>query len=261
MTLFFFIIVVLLVGAALIAYLSTILLGLFFIATTNALSKMKRCRLAPWYLNLASVGVTIFTTAMFWKDILREDIDSGATPFIILCIYGVCAIIFIAILDIHENHQKPKRPAEKYTLRRSSPPGTGFHSSYTREDFPIQKNSRLERVRKNITVDYEVFHQYGIIFKWNLIDEDGNLQLNYEVSNTKSLASKIDKDTDLTIKANVYDDRGNLLCIEESWLEYRQIRRGYAADYFYFSGRSIRRAASIKIYAIDPTEEYDDFDD
>ena len=190
--------------------------------------------------------------------IFAEAVDTGATPFIILCIYGVCAIIFIAILDIHENHRKPKRPAEKYTLRRSSPPGTGFHSSHTREDFPIQKNSRLERVRKNITVDYEVFHQYGIIFKWNLIDEDGNLQLNYEVSNTKSLASKIDKDTDLTIKANVYDDRGNLLCIEESWLEYRQIRRGYAADYFYFSGRSIRRAASIKIYAIDPTEEYDD---
>lgn len=132
--------------------------------------------------------------------------------------------------------------------------------SYPAEDEYEYTSNRLARVRKNLTVDQEVFRQYGMTFKCNLIEECDTLQLNFELMNTKQLAAAIEKDTDLFIKANVYDSRGNLLCIEEVWVEYRQLRRGYASDFFYFSSESMTRAYSVKVYAIDPTDDFDEYD-
>lgn len=123
-------------------------------------------------------------------------------------------------------------------------------------------SSLLARVRKNLTVDSKIFDQYGLTFRCNLVDDYGTLQLNYELSNTKQLLSQIGKGTDLTLKANVYDTSNNLLCIEESWIEYNQLKSGYAAAFFYFSSDSMSKANSIRVYAIDPKEEnYDEEED
>ena len=125
----------------------------------------------------------------------------------------------------------------------------------------VQENPFLETVRSNLTVDYSVFRHYGVTFKCNLVSHYDSLQLNFEMSGTKGLAAKIDKDGDLEIKANIYDAKGNLLYIGEEYIEYRELRRGYAANYFYFSSDYIQGAHSMKVYAIDPTEEYDDWDE
>ena len=33
----------------------------------------------------------------------------------------------------------------------------------------------------------------------------------------------------------IYDKKGNLLCIEETGFDYGELKRGYIADFFYFS--------------------------
>lgn len=118
-----------------------------------------------------------------------------------------------------------------------------------------EKESLLTRVRRNLVIETDVFLRYGMTFHCHLVEECDTLQLNFELSKTKQLASKMNKDAFFIIKANVYDANGNLLCMEEEFVEYRQLRRGYAADYFYFSSDSMSEAHSMKVYAIDPTEE------
>lgn len=127
-----------------------------------------------------------------------------------------------------------------------------------------EKESLLTRVRRNLVIETDVFLRYGMTFHCHLVEECDTLQLNFELSKTKQLASKMNKDAFFIIKANVYDANGNLLCMEEEFVEYRQLRRGYAADYFCFSSDSMSEAHSMKVYAIDPTEEYEEdnaFDD
>lgn len=124
-----------------------------------------------------------------------------------------------------------------------------------------EKESLLTRVRRNLVIETDVFLRYGMTFHCHLVEECDTPQLNFELSKTKQLASKMNKDAFFIIKANVYDANGNLLCMEEEFVEYRQLRRGYAADYFYFSSDSMSEAHSMKVYAIDPTEEDGTFED
>ena len=136
------------------------------------------------------------------------------------------------------------------------------YGSFSTGSTSSRASSLLSRVRKNLTVDKKIFDRYGLTFKCNLIEDCDTLQLNYELSNTKQLVSQISKGTDFTLKANVYDANNNLLCIEETWVEYGQLKSGYAADFFYFSSDSMSRANSMRVYAIDPNEEdYDDEDE
>lgn len=122
------------------------------------------------------------------------------------------------------------------------------------------KSSRLIDLRKNLTVDQTVFQYFGIVFKCNLVEYYDALQLNFEVSNTKLYASKIGKNDALGIKANVYDADGRLLCIEEEWIDYSSLKRGYAADYLFFISEYVRDAHSMKVYAVSDAK-IDDIDE
>lgn len=117
------------------------------------------------------------------------------------------------------------------------------------------------RVSRNINVDGSIFNKYGLNFKHNLVVDCDVLQLNFELSNTRVLAKKMPRGDDFTIKANVYDKKGKLLHIEEVWVEFSQLKSGYAADFFYFSGDSMDKANSIKLYAVDPLDDYDEDED
>ena len=256
---------VVLLGASALLYLSPILIGFVILCIANGMSKAGRGKFAPILWDIATVVVTIYSTSMLWKDINSEAVDTGATPFIVLVFYGLFSLIFIAALNAFSQKKKsddytPITP-KVVTKSSSASPKKIIAAQRTYVSEPTTPKSRLARVRQNLTVEKDVFQRYGMTFKYNLIEEYDTLQLNFELSNTKTLASKIEKDGELTIKANVYDGRGNLLCIEEVWVEYSQLRRGYAADYFYFSSENMFKANSMKVYAVDPTEDYDEFDE
>ena len=262
---FFAIIILLLIVVAFWVYVSPIVIGIGILSIGNVISKASRGKFAPVLWDIATVVVTIYSTSILWRDINSEAVDTGATPFIVLVFYGLFSLIFIAALNAFNQKKKSNDYTpitQKVTAKSSSAsPKKNSATQRTYVSEPTTPKSRLARVRQNLTVEKDVFQRYGMTFKCNLIEEYDTLQLNFELSNTKTLASRIGKDTELTIKANVYDSRGNLLCIEEVWVEYSQLRRGYAADYFYFSSENMFKANSMKVYAVDPTEDYDEFDE
>ena len=261
LTIILFILLVVVLGGTALILISPFLIGLVIILLGNGISKAITGRLAPVLWHIATVVVTIYSARMLWKDIFSEAIDVGAQPFIILLIYGLASPLLFILLGVviglfkNKSHTEKK---QKKSTKRVSAPEVSDCSYNTNEDFAVQPSSRLEKLKKNLTVDTDLFRRYGIIFKCNLVEDWGDLQLNFELSNSKQLVSKIERDTDLILKANVYDVKGNLLCIEEAWIDYSQLRRGYAADYFYFSSDSIAEAHSIKVYAIDPTDDFED---
>ena len=53
----------------------------------------------------------------------------------------------------------------------------------------------------------------------------------------------------ITIKANVYDAQGNLLCIEDVFIEDKELAHGRYSDFLYFDFDEIKCADSIEIYA------------
>lgn len=138
------------------------------------------------------------------------------------------------------------------------------YSDYSADDweeeseFEAAPSSLLLRVRNNISVDDSMFKKYGATFKYNLVEECDTLQLNFEVINTKQLASAIRKGNDLNIRANIYDAKGKLLCIEDEYVGRAQLRTGYASDYFYFTEESMRKAYSMKVYVLAFSDDLDD---
>lgn len=156
------------------------------------------------------------------------------------------------------NNENENIPIKKFldpTYRAPSKSSNGTSTNTHENVVAAPKSLWVETVRKNLTVDEEVFRRHGMVFKCNLVSHYSALQLNFEISNTKQFASKIGKQEGLKIKANAYDAEGNLLCMEDEWIPYSLLKSGYASDYFYFSSESINGANSIKVYAIDPVDE------
>ena len=134
---------VVLLGASALLYLSPILIGLTSIVIANAISKIKRGKMAPVIWHVITIAVTIFSTGMLWKDIWEETVDTGPLPFIILVIYG---IISIAILGLPEPSQRTKPCREVIAL----------------EDLPEKTQKRI-RTSRVVAIICTVMAGVGII--------------------------------------------------------------------------------------------------
>ena len=244
------IVLYLLAVIALYAYISTIVIGIGIITIVNVVSKVARNKFAPVWWQILTVIVTIFSTAIFYNDLSSESVDTGPMPFIILIVYGIASLVLVGILKISQQNSTVDK------FKAQSIDDTYLEDEYDEE--PSAPSGLLSRVRKNLTVDHSTFKQYGATFKCNLVEDYDTLQLNFEVINTKQIASAIGKYNDLIIKANVYDAKGNLLCIEDVWVEYNQLRTGYVADYLYFTSDSMHKAYSMRVYALASTDDFDD---
>ena len=155
------------------------------------------------------------------------------------------------ILAIHSAMNRDLYEVLQYANKHTGP-------VRSRDTFENDSNgmTRLATVKRNLIVDKKIFDRYGLTFICNLVEDCDTLQLNFELSNTKQLVAKMSRDDEFTIKANVYDKNNNLLCVEETWVEYSQLRSDYVADYLYFSSDTMVNAYSMRIYAIDPVEDH-----
>lgn len=237
-----FFLLVLIIKVSIIVYVAPILMGLIIIIVGNLLRKSKHGRFAPIWWSILSVVITILSTSMLWNDITYEAYDYGFAPFLILIIYGIFSFCLIALVGSRKESISSQQKV-KVTPKKISTPKYEV-ATYT------NTASRLTRVRKNLTVVNDVFDECGISFKCNLIEEYDTLQLNVELSNTRAFVAKYGKYTDFVIKANVYGKDDELLCVEELWFEYSELKQGYVSDYFYFTSENMNRANAMKVYAV-----------
>lgn len=120
---------------------------------------------------------------------------------------------------------------------------------------------RLKKLRRHITVDDTVFKKYGLSFKPYLTENDGSLELTFEIDGSKADLSHFPKYNELILKVNVYDKKGNLLCVEEIYFDYAELKNGYISDYFYFMAESVADAHSLRIYVTETDYDEDDEED
>ena len=95
-----YILLVVLLGVSALVYLSPVVIGLGIIIIANIVSKVKRGKIAPVLWNVITVGITVFTTGILWKDIVDDAVDTGPLPFIILATYGIISLAFLAMPKI-----------------------------------------------------------------------------------------------------------------------------------------------------------------
>jgi len=104
------------------------------------------------------------------------------------------------------------------------------------------------KLKSNIVVHSEFWNEMHLTFKYNLIISYTSLQLNFEIKNTSGVPW-YDGGSGITVKANVYDIKGNLLCIEDTYIEDNELTRNRYTDYLYFDFDDVKKAAKIEIDA------------
>lgn len=88
-----------------------IVAGLLVVIFFNALCRKAIERWAPIWWNLLSCGIVAWTTAMFWKDVRSDAVDTGAWPFLILLAYGYASLLWlIAVLLMELRKEKKNMP-------------------------------------------------------------------------------------------------------------------------------------------------------
>ena len=103
-------------------------------------------------------------------------------------------------------------------------------------------------LRENTIIDTAFWDEMHLNFKCNLVTNYTSLQLNFEIKNTSGVPW-YDGGGGITIKANIYDANGNLLAVEDVFVEDRELTHNRYSDYLYFDFDDMSKAASMEIYA------------
>lgn len=144
------IILLLIIAISFFAYVSPLLIGLVIIGLVNGMSKALRGKYAPILWNVLTFGVTVYATAMLWKDLFSDAVDMRALPFEILIIYGLVSVIFIAILYAVQQSKSQPAPAPQKKFEQSSKPSVS----------PLKEWQRQENWEDYPEPNYDAIHTY-----------------------------------------------------------------------------------------------------
>lgn len=104
------------------------------------------------------------------------------------------------------------------------------------------------RLKKNLRVDMAFWEEMHLDFKCNLVTSYDQLQLNYEIKNTSGVPW-YSGGGGIEIKANVYNAEGELLCIEDDYIDDDDISKRRYSSFILFHIDNLKEAAYIEIYA------------
>lgn len=244
-----FFIVAIIIKMEILIFALPILLGAVMLVAANYFlfeEFSKKIVIILW--DVITVLVTFFCTKMLWSDLFDESLNYGIKPFVILIGYAVASIVFFVIwlsfLD-----EDWVNSFEKAT--------TSAVNTVKQKDFRDEPcyGVPFKLVKENLCVETDLFEEYGMRLKYNLMQESGGIQFNFEIFNTKAFTEKYDNSTDILVKANIYDCDGRLVDMEERWLYYSELKQGYISDYLYFWGENVDKAFSMRVYAVIVNDE------
>ena len=98
-----------------------IVAGLLVVILFNALCRKAIERWAPIWWNLLSCGIVAWTTAMFWKDVRSDAVDTGAWPFLILLAYGYASLLWLLAVLLMERRKEQKNTPQPVTTSPAKP--------------------------------------------------------------------------------------------------------------------------------------------
>ena len=194
-----------------------------------------------WKFVTYTVG--LISTIMILLNIFCEDINTGLYPLVIVAAYVLVSYFYYWTKEIQNRTLFPN----------------GHHSlqSYGRIDKEMtedldnseqQARQLCQFLRNKMKIENDFWKEAHVEFTYNLVTSFTSLQLIFEIRNRSGMPWR-DNGGGITIKANVYDAQGNLLCIEEVFVEDKEFARGRYSDSFYFEFDEIKSADSIEIYA------------
>lgn len=209
-----------------------------------------------------SIGWTVLTVfAMFVGFFLALLVQIGEIPSIALIIM---ALVYagLSILVLRRRYNKVKNTLSKNDFNqvgakeRSNSSNTLHLEELVDDDSDWEDNysndadakALCSKLKKNLQVDMEFWNEMRLEFKCNLVTSYDSLQLNFEIKNNSGVPW-YDGNGGIMIKANFYNEVGNLVHVDDTYVEDEVLSKNRFSDYFFFNRDDISDAVSIEIYA------------
>jgi len=191
-----------------------------------------------WKISTYAVG--LISTIMVLLSVFREDINMGPYPLAIVVVYGLLSYFYYWA----------KENQNRMLFSNSIHPCDEDDEENTEDldDSEQQAKQLCRLLRDKIAVENDFWKEAHLEFEYNLVTSYTSLQLNFEIRNRSGIPWH-DSGGGITIKANVYDTQRNLLCVEDVFVEDKELARGRYSDFLYFDFDEIKCADSIEIYA------------
>lgn len=242
----------------------------------EGLKKKWGLKRGKWSMPASTLWIVVSTIEMvFCMGVLAvcwaDDTASYAPLFVSLAVYiGLSILIlrgrYIAVLKeqgIHE-HQETEFSPQKKQPRSSTASTSTF--KYEQTDFDTfeddddvdeddytdidEANTKVlcEKLSKSLQVDMAFWNEMHLDFKYNLVTSYTSLQLNFEIKNNSGVPW-YNGGGGITLKANFYDKNGNLIHIDDTYIEDEVLVKNRFSDYLYFDYDDISEAVSVQLYA------------
>ena len=104
------------------------------------------------------------------------------------------------------------------------------------------------KLKKNLRIDMAFWNEMHLDFRCNLVTSYDQLQLNYEIKNTSGVPWYCGSGG-IEIKANVYNAGGDLLCVEDDYIDDDEIAKNRYSAYILFHLDDVKEAAYIEVFA------------
>ena len=116
------------------------------------------------------------------------------------------------------------------------------------EDEEAVVKEACSKLKKNLRVDMAFWNEMHLDFRCNLVTAYDQLQLNYEIKNTSGAPWRCGGGG-IELKANVYNANGDLLCVEDDYVDDDEIAKNRYATYILFDLDDVKEAAYIEVFA------------
>ena len=103
-------------------------------------------------------------------------------------------------------------------------------------------------LKKNLRIDMAFWNEMHLDFRCNLVTSYDQLQLNYEIKNTSGVPWYCGGGG-IEIKVNVYNADGDLLCVEDDYIDDDEIAKNRYSAYILFHLDDVKEAAYIEVFA------------
>lgn len=133
----------------------------------------------------------------------------------------------------------------------------GFSEGSLDDGLPIDEEPDAEevlakevcaRLKKSLRTDMSFWNETHLDFRCNLVTSYDQLELNYEIRNSQGIPWS-NSEGGVEIKANVYNAEGDLLYVEEEYVDSDDLSRNRYSSSFLIYMDNIEEAAYMEIYA------------